>query len=277
MSLATCLDPQTWAMAQWGSVELGDSRRNERAVAMGAAMAANPAGSLPKPMGNWNDLRASYRLLGEADVSHQQLSQPHWQQTREQAQAHESPIVLWVQDSTELDYSHHNSATGLGVIGSGKTQGLMLHSCLSVIPTPGNPEILGLGGQQIWSRPVSAETTSTGTQRRKQRSEGDKWADMLDGIGTVPDRTTQRWVSVGDRESDVFSSIRRAQAGNWDCLVRVAQNRVVVSAQGEQTYLKPLARSLSAQARKTIQLRGRDGQPKRTVELQLASNGINCP
>lgn len=270
MSLATCLEPQAWAMEQWGSVELGDSRRNERAVAMGTAMAANPGISLPKQMGTWNELRASYRLLGEADVSHKQLSQPHWQQTREQAQLHESPIVLWIQDSTELDYSRHKSTTGLGVIGSGKTQGLMLHSCLSVIPTPGNPEILGLGGQQIWSRPVSAESKRTGTHRRSQRSEGDKWAEMLEGIGTVPDRTTQHWVSVADRESDVFSYIRRAQAENWDCLVRVAQNRVVVSAQGEQTYLKPLARSLSAQAHKTIQLRGRDGQPKRTVELHLA-------
>ncbi|KGF72086.1 hypothetical protein DO97_12060 [Neosynechococcus sphagnicola sy1] len=35
------------------------------------------------------------------------------------------------------------------------------------LPTPGNPEILGLGGQQIWSR-LSAESTSTATQRRLQ-------------------------------------------------------------------------------------------------------------
>ncbi|MEB3336680.1 MAG: IS4 family transposase [Leptolyngbyaceae bacterium] len=275
MSLETFLDPETWAMEQWGNVELGDSRRNERAVKVGAALAAHPGSSLPTQLGNWNDLRAAYRLFGEADVSHRELSQPHWHRTREQAQQHESPIVLWVQDSTELDYSHHTSTRGLGVIGSGKTQGLMMHSCLAVIPTPGNPDLLGLGGQAVWSRPVKTESETTKTRKR---SEGEKWIEMLTRIGPVPATRLQRWVSVGDRESDIFSYLRRSQEQGWDSLVRVAQNRVVISAEGERTYLKTLARTLPPQAQKTIVLRGRDGHPQRSIELHIAwTRVLVCP
>lgn len=259
MSVETLLDAKAWSMQQWGNVELGDSRRNERAVLVGAALAANPRSSLPKQMDNWNDLRAVYRLLAEADVTHQALSQPHWEQTRKQAEASGSPVVLWIQDSSELKYKR-SAPCGLGVIGNGTTQGLMLHSCLVVIPTPGNPEILGLGGQRVWSR----------AQRAKPGNEGDKWAEMLESIGAVPSPKVQPWVSVADRESDVFSYLRRAQAQGWDCLVRVAQNRVVVSAEGERTYLKPLARSLTPDAQKPLTLRGRDGHPQRTVMLNIA-------
>jgi Transposase DNA-binding/Transposase DDE domain len=267
MSLESLLDVEAWSRDQWETVELGDSRRHERAVKMGTAIAANPGESLPTQMGSWSDLKAAYRLLGEADVSHEAISQPHWQSTREQAQQHESPVSLWIQDSTELNYSHHPQTSGLGVIGNGTTQGLMLHSCLSVIPTPGNPEILGLGGQSIWSRAVS-----------HQGSEGEKWAEMLDQVGSVPETRPQHWVSVGDRESDVFSYLRRSQSQGWDCLIRVAQNRVVVSVAGEKTYLKPLARSLTSQAQKTIVLRGRDGRPQRTVTLNLAWTPVTvCP
>jgi hypothetical protein len=38
--------------------------------------------------------------------------QPHWQQTREQSEAR--PVVLLIQDTTEVDLSHHPKTQGLG-------------------------------------------------------------------------------------------------------------------------------------------------------------------
>jgi Transposase DNA-binding len=107
-----------------GAVELGDSRRNERAVALGAAIARNPSG-MPEQMQGWNELRGAYRLLSEADVSHERLSRPHWEQTRAVAQGQESEVVLFIQDTSELDYSHHPKTRGMGIIGKGQTQGLL--------------------------------------------------------------------------------------------------------------------------------------------------------
>ncbi len=78
MNFEQSTELQQWALEQWGESELGDERRRERAVAIGAAMAVNPSGSLPEQMGGWNELRAAYRLFGEADVTHEALSVGHW-------------------------------------------------------------------------------------------------------------------------------------------------------------------------------------------------------
>lgn len=86
MNLENFTDPQKWALEQWGDVDLGDSRRTNRAVEVGAALAQNPSASLPTQMESWNQLKAAYRLLGEKDVTHKALSQPHCSSTLCQAQ-----------------------------------------------------------------------------------------------------------------------------------------------------------------------------------------------
>jgi hypothetical protein len=42
MKLKNFTDLNAWAVEQWGDAELGDSRRTDRAYAVGAAIAANP-------------------------------------------------------------------------------------------------------------------------------------------------------------------------------------------------------------------------------------------
>ncbi|MCY7320364.1 MAG: IS4 family transposase [Phormidesmis sp. CAN_BIN36] len=253
-----------------GAVELGDSRRNERAVAVGMALAANPGGSLPEQMQGWNELRAVYRLLNEADVSHEKLSAPHRAQTCERAKQAKSAVVLFIQDTSELSYSREQPRPGLGIIGKGTSYGLLLRSCLAVIPRPGNPEILGVAAQHVWARSATAQHQGSGSKRQAQRSAGDKWAESIEAIGTAPVQNAPVWVSVGDRESDVFSYLRRCRQSQWQSLVRVSQNRVVTTEQQTRSHLKTYARSLEVQSQKTLSLRGREGEPKRTVVLNLA-------
>lgn len=189
-----------WAAQQWGQAELGDARRTQRAVEVGAALAANPDASLPEQMLSWGKLKAAYRLLSEADVSHAALSQPHWENTQAQAKASDASVVLFVQDTSELDYSHQTRTKNLGHIGDTHGRGLMLHSCLAVIPNPGNAAILGLAAQRVWRRTEIRKGTETRTQRATRRSEADVWAEVVEAIGSAPPPEQQQlWVSVGDR------------------------------------------------------------------------------
>ncbi len=57
---------------------------------------------------------------------------------------------------------------------------------------------------------------------------------------------------------------------NRHCLMRICQDRVITTALGERGRLKSFARSLSPMTAQNIVLRGRNGQPKRTVGLQVA-------
>jgi hypothetical protein len=110
-----------WAQKTFGAVVLGDKRRTKRAVALATALAQNPGGSLPLQTGSFGQLKAAYRLLNEADVTHAALLEPHYKQT--QKQAGKLPVVLMVQDTTELDYTFHRATTELGPIGNGGGRG----------------------------------------------------------------------------------------------------------------------------------------------------------
>ncbi len=62
METSSLLSAPQWAQQTFGQVHLGHRDRKARAVKIAAAMAADPAGSLPKQMGSEADLHAAYRF-----------------------------------------------------------------------------------------------------------------------------------------------------------------------------------------------------------------------
>ncbi len=79
-------------------------------------------------------LKAAYRFLQEGDVTYEALMRPHWEQTLQTAS--QEQLVLMIQDTTEVNYTHHPSARGLGSVGDGQGKGYLLHTVLAVTPKP---------------------------------------------------------------------------------------------------------------------------------------------
>jgi transposase-like protein len=216
--LSSFSDPAHWAEQQWSTADLGEARRTRRAVQLGAALASRPEASLPEQTGSWHELKAAYRLLKEPEVTYAALSEPHWQVTRQQAtQAH---TVLFVQDSSDLDFTAHRQTKDWGWIGHTGGRGFFLHNCLAVRPSA-VPEILGLAAQKVWTRHEVKKGTETRAARAKRPKESEVWAEMVETIG--PAAPDQCWISVSDRASDIFSFARRARAQNWYCLCAPAR------------------------------------------------------
>jgi hypothetical protein len=261
---------EQWAEQQWGAANLGDQRRTRRAVRLGAALAAQPSASLPQQTSSWSELKAAYRLLNEPDATHQALSQPHWNGTRRAAQTAPGTL-LFIQDTSELDFTAHPQTRGLGLIGNTGGRGFLMHSCLAVRADGNQRELVGLAAQEIWTRSGVKKGSETRSQRLKRRTEYDVWAEVIEKIGAAPDgQSGTRWVSVGDRASDIFSYLRRARALGWHCLVRVSQDRVIEGPLGERAHLLSWAReAIVPRARKRVWLRARAGLPKRQIELQI--------
>src|SRR5260370_41234157 len=126
MKAQETLDPEKWAKKTFGSARLKDIRRTARAVKAATCMAENASASLPAQMQTWKDVIALYRLLDEPDVTFEALMQPDFQQTHEQIA--EQLVILRVPDGTEIDLSHHPKTSGLGPIGKGTIQGLLLQT-----------------------------------------------------------------------------------------------------------------------------------------------------
>lgn len=85
------VSPTEWADRTFAAVDLGDRRRERRAVQMAARMMQHPDAMLPQQMREPRVLKASYRLLDQADVTHAALCQPHWQATRDAAEGRARP------------------------------------------------------------------------------------------------------------------------------------------------------------------------------------------
>ncbi len=253
-----------WVAQQWSTSNLGDLRRNQRAITLAQQIINKPYSSLSSQTGNWASLKAAYRLLNSDEVTHASLQEEHRKNVKELA-INEQGTVLFIQDTSELDYSSKKAVMGLGPIGNHEGLGIMIHSCLAISYNANATNILGLAHQVTWTRyPGQAYRK---TENRKQRlarpNEGDIWENTLELIQKPKDCISQ-WVSIGDRSNDVFSFIKYCNDNVWDYVIRAKHNRKILNRDGSKIGLHEWARTLSAKTTKLLQTK------QQAIELQVS-------
>jgi hypothetical protein len=264
MNTQELLDPKSWAERTFGSAQLHDMRRTRRAVKAATNLAENPLGSLPAQMHTWKETKALYRWLDEPDVTFAALIQPHMPQTRDQATS--SPVVLLVQDTTDIDLSHRRKISGVGQIGNERGRGFFVQTVLAVRPQA--REVLGCLAQEPFVRIPAPEGEQRYQRRKREERETDVWIRQVQAIGTP--ESGSMWVHVGDRGADMFPFFQACQATQTHFLVRAAQNRRVQESEDEITYSLTQARAFPSQASRVLELPARHGHQKRSAQLQLA-------
>jgi hypothetical protein len=215
-------------------------------------------------MHTWKETKALYRLLDEPDVTFAALMQPHFQQTREQATS--APVVLLVQDTTDIDLSHRRKISGVGQIGNERGRGFFVQTVLAV--RPGTREVLGCMAQEPFVRVPAPEGEQRYQRRKREERETDVWMRQVQTIGTP--ESASMWVHVGDRGADMFPFFQACRSTQTQFLVRAAQNRRVQESEEEITYSLTQARAFPSQASRVLELPARHGHQKRSAQLQLA-------
>lgn len=277
--LTSILDALAWAKAQFGKVKLGDARRTDRTVKVAAVMAEGGSGNVPLETDTLAEARAAYRLFDKEDVTHEAVTRQHRDQVIAAARE-TNDVVFFIHDDSLLDFSHRHSLTGLGPIGNGRGRGFipssgysngfaagtlasLAHSCLAALP---DGRVLGLAHQAVW---VRAEKTQKKKRSKKVRSkkirskkarskkivrrtEAAVWEEDVAAIGRCPQGRT--WISLGDRGADVFTHFEACLDLGWQCLVRLAHDRVLLD--GGRLLQK--ARSLAPMAQRVTEVKGKD-------------------
>ncbi len=264
MSTKEILDPECWAKQTFGACKLKDMRRTARAVKVAARMAHNASASLPAQMQTWKETIALYRLLDEEDVTFEALMQPHWQQTRQQLETR--PLVLLVQDTTEVDLSHHPKTKGLGQVGNERGRGLYLQTVLAILPEHG--EVLGCAMQEPFVRTPAPVGETRSQRRQRSERETDVWMRLVTRLGSFPAETTI--VHVGDRGADMFPFFQACQATHTHFVVRAFENRRIEPEEGRQKHLLDEVRTWSAQASRAFEVPASHGRTARSTQVQLA-------
>jgi len=202
--------PADWAEEELGALDVGDERLRERACIIVRDFFARSRANIPEACdGSIAKVKAAYRFFQNPRVTMDAIVLSHAQSTVERVRTH--PVVLAVQDTTDLDYTHHALATlDLGPLRSPDelTVGLKLHETIAFTPE-GLP--LGLLDAKCWAR--DGFEAQKDDHRPIEEKESFRWLESYRRVAEVqklcPDTML---VSVGDRESDIYELFEQACA-----------------------------------------------------------------
>ena len=141
----------SWAATEFEGIDLGDPRRNRRAIRLIDRLSAKPTASIPQACGDWADTMAAYRFFGNEEVQWHDILAPHIESSIARMAAHE--VVLCIQDTTELDFNGQ-SATGLGPLSYEAQRGMYVHPTYAVSTSR---EPLGVLDAWMWARELKDE------------------------------------------------------------------------------------------------------------------------
>jgi hypothetical protein len=209
----------SWAADEFRDLDLGDKRREARAVLLAERLADKPTASLPGACNGWAETQGAYRLFRQETFDWLDLLEPHRACTVRRMAAH--PVVLCLQDTTELDFNGQQ-IRGLGPLSYEAQRGMYLHPTLAVSPAR---EPLGVLDAWMWAREPKAED---GT--RAGGKESTRWVEGYTRVAELAEELAHtRLVYVGDRESDMLELMVRAQDSGHaaDYLLRSQHDRAL--------------------------------------------------
>jgi hypothetical protein len=267
----------SWAQAEFHDLELGDARRTQRLIKLVDDLSAQPTGSIPRACNGWAETKAAYRLLDNPATEWREILNVHTTQTVERMAG--QPVVLCIQDTTELDFTSQPGIIGLGRLSYEARQGLYVHPTLAVTPAG---VALGVVDAWMWARKPKDQPDV---------KESTRWVEgyeiVADLAETVP---ATRLVYVADREGDLRALIdaaaRRGTPADW--LIRSKHNRKTTTGEklwdrlaqseplGEVEFALPAAPDRPARRvrqtlyRQAVTLPAHHGQPAVTVTTLLA-------
>jgi nitrate reductase cytochrome c-type subunit len=185
----------------------------------------------------------------------------HTQMTTQRIKQH--GVVLAIQDTTDLDFSHHPATRGLGFLDNSALMGLKVHSTL-VVSTLGVP--LGLIDQQVWTRAL--ENKGIAKQRRTRETkdkESQRWLDGYQKTEKVIPHSIEV-VTITDREGDIFDLLAIKRSENSHLLIRATHNRKV---NHETKYLHSAITQTQSCGVLCVEINRNPEQQSRTATLTL--------
>lgn len=268
--MALALEISKWAEEQFATCELGDRRRTKRVVTLAAQAAAMPDASTPKQTEGWGDCKAAYRLFAAENVTFEALTAPHCAMSR----AVSAGTWLVINDTTEINFGYDRQLSGVGRVGSAQARGFYLHTAMIV--SAESEEIMGVAGQDLYSRPLKKVKRVSSQRRKNLQRETDMWGRVIDRVGSPP--AEARFIHVCDRGADnfeVYCHLLQQRAG-W--VIRAAQlKRRVLNADDCECSLDAVVRAAPLQGTYELEVCANCDQPARTAMIEVRCARLVMP
>lgn len=274
--------PSNWTEEEFGAADLGDERLHRRLQIIAGDFFARPTMNIPQACGSRAKAKAVYRFLDNPQVHLDSVLSGHYQATRRRVAAY--PVVLAVQDTTELNYTAHGQCELLGPIGDRQSSsvGLLVHDTMAY-NLEGTP--LGLIDVRCWARDPEDRGKS---QRRYalpiEQKESSKWLVSYRAAARLQAQCPGTMVvSMGDREADLYELFAEALAREAQpaVLVRATRERKL-EAEAEEEEARRLwdyVRALPVGGTVELKVPRRGASPGRTavLEIRFAAVELKAP
>jgi hypothetical protein len=290
----------SWAEEEFATINLKDKRRDKRAKKVLSDLGERPTASISAASGGHKETMAAYRFFDNENVTFETIIQPHIDQTLKRIQA--NPVVLYIQDTSELDLTRPSSVVaGVGSLNGKSRRGVALHLMQAFTPR-GIP--LGAVSATVKSRPPDKPGMTKAKKRKARRAarieekESFRWVQGLRTVREIselsPDTTS---VCISDSEADIYEMFTEPResdnGGRLEWIIRACQDRVVDAGTTDSpvTRLREAVLATPIIHTKTIKVRGRkpliaiDQRARRqpqtdrvaTVTIRAAAVAIHAP
>ena len=221
-----CRIMREWEEEELESIDLGDTRLNTRSQQILKKFFDAPNSSIKASFSGWGEIKASYRFFDNKKVSSDRIILPHKEATLNRIG--KQKIILCVQDTTIVDYSHRSGRVeGLGKLQQESQQGFLLHPTIAFSDSG---LCLGVINYKTWIR----EELQGKQQRQKkkpiEKKESMRWIEsyrLTDSI--AKERVDQLFINITDREGDFYELLQEYTEGvsAAHLIVRAKSNRVL--------------------------------------------------
>jgi len=271
---ATTTDKEeSWAVTEFMETELHDIRRTQRLIEIATVLAEYPGASFPEACEDKAMLKATYRFFDNEAIEAQAILESHVEASG--TRIAKVDRVLAVQDTTEVNLTHHPATKGVGPLAGPNQWGLLVHSTLAITP---ERVPLGLLAQEVWAR----DEQEVGKKaKRKQlpieEKESYKWLKSLRAVSEISQEYPHvHFVSIGDREADVYDMFLVERSPNLDILIRAAWDRRV---DHPEKYLWQHVQQQPVVATVTVEIprRGQQAARKASLEVRFTQVSLSPP
>ncbi len=225
------------ASGEFGHCDFGDSRRNVRAIRIASDLLSSVGTPVSSTCGR-SGPQAVSRFFDNPRVTDESMLGGHKVQSKLRC-GNVSGRILALQDTTTLDFSSRTALDGLGPTSTSKNpSGIMMHSVLLATEEKVPIGVLGL---RLWCRDAADHGQKhQRIKRHTMEKESAKWLWGLEQVSSHLSDLDKEVVLIGDRESDMYDLFASERPDNVHLLVRMSQNRVVKTADGDSLMLDAL-------------------------------------
>ena len=267
----------TGISAELDGIDLKDKRLNDRSKIIIETLAADPQASINAACDGWTETHAAYRFFDNSKVTPEEILRPHIQATKDRIKT--QPVVLVVQDTTELDFTDH-PADDLRNLNTAARFGLYDHTSLAITP---DKLPLGVLSQEQYDRdPDSLGKTKERRTLPIEEKESMRWLTgyrkACELSAECPDTTI---VSVCDSEADIYDIFVESEQHHTpaEFIIRAKEDRCTPERDlqaGPRVYRKVRDEVSASKVRatRTIQLSQTPKRQAREAKLEIRALGV---